>query len=93
MSVTIWQILTAIAPVLAPIVSLLLMFVGKVIINHERRIRNLEQSKRRHSRTLYGDDDDLQQQGVSKIIENIYTRIEDSEEDIEDLQSEHQQQE
>lgn len=75
MSVSIWQILTAIAPILAPVVSLVLVLVGRIIWNHEKRIRSLEQSQIRHGRTLYGDEDDVQQNGITHDVRRIIERL------------------
>jgi hypothetical protein len=83
--VSVWTILTAIAPVLAPIVSLLLVFIGRVIWNHEKRIRSLESSKKRHGRTLYGDDDDLRQTGLSADLRDVLDRLDRVEDKIDTL--------
>jgi|APHM01.1.fsa_nt_gi hypothetical protein len=83
--VTVWTVLTAIAPVLAPIVSLILIFVGRVIWNQEKRIRSLESSETRHGRTLYGDDDDLRQQGLSSDIRDVIDRLDRLEDKIDEL--------
>lgn len=66
MAITIWQVLTAIAPILAPVVSLFLILVGRVLWNHEQRIRSLEESGTRQSRTIYGDEKDPQQDGLAQ---------------------------
>lgn len=74
--VSIWTILTAIAPILAPIVSLILVLIGRVIWNHEKRIRTLEDGSTRHGRTLYGDDGDVQQTGLSQDMRDVVNRLE-----------------
>jgi len=73
---TFWQILTAIAPILAPVISLVLVLIGRIIWNHEKRIRTLEDSATRHGRTLYGDDDDVQQTGLSHDMRDVVNRLE-----------------
>lgn len=75
MQVSIWQILTAIAPILAPVVSLILVLIGRIIWHHEKRLRTLEQAKTRHGRTLYGDDEDVQQRGLSENLHNVIDRL------------------
>lgn len=75
MAVSFWQILTAIAPILAPVISLVLLLIGRIIWNHEKRIRSLEQSETRHGRTLYGDDDDMQQDGLSQTLQDLINRL------------------
>lgn len=83
--VDLWTILTAIAPILAPIVSLLLVLIGRIIWNHEKRIRSLEQSEKRHGRTLYGDDDDSQQDGLSNDLTDLIERLDRVEDKIDQL--------
>jgi hypothetical protein len=83
--VDIWTILTAIAPILAPIVSLLLVLIGRIIWNHEKRIRSLEQSEKRHGRTLYGDDADSQQDGLSHDLADLIERLDRVENKIDTL--------
>jgi hypothetical protein len=73
--VSIWEILSAISPVVAPIVSLVLLFIGKVIINHERRIRDLENRTTRMRRAVYGDKDNVQQPGLARDVEDLQDRI------------------
>lgn len=68
---TFWQILTAIAPVLAVLVSLVLTIVVKVIWNHEKRIRANEKSQTRHGRTIYGDDEDVTQDGLAENVRDL----------------------
>lgn len=77
---TFWEILTAIAPVLAVLVSLGLTFVFHLLWNHEKRIRDNERSRIRHGRTLYGDDDDPTQNGLSKEIKYLEDNKQDKEE-------------
>jgi hypothetical protein len=89
MAVSIWQILTAIAPILAPVISLVLVLIGRVIWNHEQRIRSLEQSKTRHGRTLYGDDDDLQQTGLSHDLKDVLERLDRVERKLDKLNGDH----
>lgn len=76
MAVGLWGVLNTIAPILAPIVSLIILFLGKVIWNHERRIRQTEKSCVRHSRSLYGDEDDIQQLGLSEDLSDVIDRLE-----------------
>jgi len=85
MAVSIWTILTAIAPILAPVVSLVLVFIGRIIWNHEKRIRSLEQSETRHGRTLYGDDDDVQQHGLSQDLQQLIDRLDRLEQKVDEL--------
>lgn len=83
--VTLWGILSTIAPILAPILSLLLVTIGRIIWNHEKRIRQLERETTRHGRSLYGDDEDAQQTGVSQDMKKITDRIDDIQSDIVDI--------
>lgn len=82
---TLWEILTAITPVIAPLISLLLVLIGRIIWNHEKRIRSLEQSRTRHGRTLYGDDDDIQQTGLSHDLKDVLDRLDRVEDKIDTL--------
>lgn len=77
MSITIWQILSAISPVLAPIISAILLLVGRIIWSHEKRLRNLEKGTTRQSRTLYGDEDDAQQTGLSEDLHTLSEKVDD----------------
>lgn len=90
MTASIWTILTAIAPILAPVVSLALIVAGRIIWNHEKRLRSNEQSIVRHGRTLYGDDHDVQQTGLSQDIQSLIDRIERVEEKIDRLYEDEQ---
>lgn len=85
MAVSIWQVLTAIAPILAPVISLVLVLIGRIIWNHEQRIRSLEASETRYSRTLYGDDDDLQQTGLSHDMKDVIDRLDRVEDKLDKL--------
>lgn len=89
MAVSIWQILTAIAPVLAPVISLVLVLVGRIIWNHEQRLRSLEQSRTRHGRTLYGDDDDMTHDGLSHNLSDVLARLDRVEKKLDKLNGEH----
>jgi len=90
MAVSIWQVLTAIAPILAPVLSLVLVLIGRIIWNHEQRIRTLEQSSTRHGRTLYGDDSDIQQAGLSQDLKDMIDRLDRLERKIDRLNGHHQ---
>jgi len=83
--VSLWTILTAIAPILAPIISLILVLIGRIIWNHEKRIRSLEQAEKRHGRTIYGDDDDIQQAGLAHDISDLIKRLDRVENKIDEL--------
>lgn len=85
MAVSIWTILTAIAPILAPVVSLVLVFIGRIIWNHEKRLRSLEQSETRHGRSLYGDDEDVQQEGLSQDLQDVLDRLDRLEQQVDEL--------
>lgn len=85
MAVSLWQVLTAIAPILAPVISLMLVMIGRIIWNHEQRIRSLESSETRYSRTLYGDDDDLQQTGLSHDLKDVIERLDRLEDKLDQL--------
>lgn len=82
---SLWTILTAIAPILAPVVSLVLVLIGRIIWNHEKRIRSLEQAQTRHGRTLYGDDSDVQQSGLSQDISSVIERLDRVEDKLDQL--------
>lgn len=88
MAVSIWQVLTAIAPILAPIIALVITVLGKIIWNHENRLTDLERGNTRQSRTLYGDEDDAQQDGLSKNVNEISERLTKLEQTIGELRDE-----
>lgn len=83
--VGIWTVLTALAPILAPVISLLLVVIGRIIWNHEQRLRNLEKSGERTSRTLYGDEDDPQQTGLAEDIRVLIQRVDQVEDKLTEL--------
>lgn len=85
MAVSLWQILTAIAPILAPIISLVLVLIGRIIWNHEQRIRTLEQSSTRQGRTIYGDEEDIQQDGLAQDLSDVIDRLDRLENKIDQL--------
>jgi hypothetical protein len=74
-SVTIWDALAGIAPLLAPLLVLALTAVGKVVWNHEKRLRNVEKGKTRHGRSLYGDERDQSQPGLSAKVNRLDERV------------------
>jgi len=84
----VWSVLSALAPILAPLLSLLLVVVGRIIWNHEQRLRRLEADKTRLSRTLYGDEDDIQQTGLSEDINELSERVDRVEKMIEQVRDE-----
>lgn len=87
--VSIWTALTAIAPVLAPVISLILVLIGRIIWNHEQRIREMEKSQRRHGRTLYGDDADYRQSGLSHDLKDVIERLSRVEQKLDELNGHH----
>lgn len=74
MAVGIWTVLQTLVPLFGPIVSTIVAVMGKVLWNHERRIRNLEQDTTRQGRTIYGDSKDDRQAGLSQDIQDIAER-------------------
>lgn len=88
-----WDVISAISPILAPIISLILALIGKVVWNHERRVRQLEQTAVRHGRTLYGDEKDIQQNGLAQDIEIIIDRINNVESELSELVQYHKDKE
>lgn len=87
-TVSVWTVLTAIAPILAPLLALALTVVGKIVWNQEMRIRSLEQGETRQSRTLYGDEGDPQQSGLAHDINKLSTRVDKLERTIGELRDE-----
>lgn len=87
-TVSVWTVLTAIAPILAPLVALALSLVGRVIWNHEKRIRSLERGETRQGRTLYGDEGDPQQDGLANDIKDLSDRVDNLERTIGELRDE-----
>jgi len=85
MAISFWSALNTLAPIIAPIVSIVIVFMGKVMWNQEQRIRGLEQSMVRHSRTLYGDDADMQQPGLSENLQDVIDRLERLEQKIDSM--------
>lgn len=79
---TFWEILTAVAPILAPVVSLVLVVIGRIIWRHEQRLRDLEQQSTRQRRTLYGDEDDDRQKGLSTDLRELIRRVETLEQTV-----------
>jgi hypothetical protein len=88
LAASVWTVLTSIAPILAPIIGLLLTVVGRIMWNHEKRIRTLERGETRQSRTLYGDKDDPQQDGLASDINNLSDRVDQLEQTIGELRDE-----
>lgn len=87
MVISIWSALSAITPLLAPLLSLFLIVLGRIIWNHEQRIRELERGSNRRSRTLYGDENDDRQIGLSEDIKNLDERIEDVERTLDRIEN------
>lgn len=85
MTVSFWQILTALAPILAPVISLVLVLIGRIVWNHEQRLRSLEQSETRYGRSLYGDEGDAQQSGITESFDDLRKRLERLEQKVDQL--------
>lgn len=83
--VDVWTVLTALSPIIAPILSLLLVVIGRIIWNHEQRLRNLEKSGKRRSRTLYGDENDPRQTGLAEDIRVLIQRTDRVEDKLGEL--------
>lgn len=88
MAASVWQVLSALAPLLAPLLSLLLVLVGRILWNHEQRLRDLERGGTRRSRTLYGDEQDAQQTGLSDDLNNLSDRVVELEQSVSQLKDE-----
>jgi hypothetical protein len=82
---SIWQILQGLAPTVVPVTIASLGVLGKVLYNHERRIRRLEKGRTRHSRSLYGDEQDPQQTGIAQDIRTIDERVASLEADVAEI--------
>ena len=80
-----WTILTSVAPILAPIISIILAVLGKILWNHEKRITQNEQSVTRHGRSLFGDDDDSQQAGATEDLNALTDRVDEVEEEVAEI--------
>lgn len=82
---SIWQILSILTQILAPLLSLFLVVIGRMIWNHENRITDLERSGTRQSRTLYGDERDAQQAGLAEDVKNLSDSVDELEESVSEL--------
>jgi len=85
MSVTVWDVLSSLAPLLAPVVSLGLLLLGKIVWNLHQRIENNEVDLTKVKRTLYGDTDDAIQDGLTEGQADIRGLVEDLAQDVQDL--------
>lgn len=66
----------AVGPFLAPALTVILTVAG-VLWNHEKRIRDLEENKRRRGRTMYGDENDPQYTGIVNDIRELKDTVEE----------------
>lgn len=80
--------LQGLAPLLVGLGSLIVGLGGllvKAYLNHRRRLKTLEKKTTRHSRSLYGDDGDVQQTGVAQDVRTIEERVETLEAEVQDI--------
>jgi hypothetical protein len=82
---TFWTILTAVAPVLAPIVSAGLIGLGKLWWDQRNEIKQLKQKTTRHGRTLYGDDKDVQQKGLAQELQHVQEQLNEIQQTLDDM--------
>lgn len=88
MEITVWGLLSLLAPILAPILAAVTVAIGRFVWTHEKRIRTLERGQIRHGRSIYGDDDDVQQTGISETLRDVIARLDRIESKVDDLESE-----
>lgn len=86
-----WKVLIDLGPALLPVLGLLFLLLSRVIWNHERRIRSLEQAKTRLGRSVYGDDDDINQAGLSATLQDVIDRLDRVEEKVDELHRDNNQ--
>lgn len=71
------DVLGLIVAIAVPIIPLLLTVLGKMVWNMRKRIAELEERTKRHSRTLYGDADDPTHAGLAEGLSDIKTTLAD----------------
>lgn len=76
-SVSVWTILSTLGTILIPFVILITTLLGRLLWKHEKQIRKLKRGRTRQSRTLYGDEDDPQQQGLAYDINKLSDQVEE----------------
>jgi septal ring factor EnvC (AmiA/AmiB activator) len=85
MQLDVWQVVSALSPLFAPVLSLFLVVLGRIIWNHEQRLRELERGSERQSRTIYGDERDAQQTGLAQDLNRLTDRVDQLDADINEL--------
>lgn len=86
LEITIWSVLSAAAPLLAPVLSLFLIAIGKILWDFHQRLNSLEEGTTRQSRTIYGDEKDPQQTGLSEDLYTMEERVAKLEERVANLE-------
>lgn len=81
------SILSALPTLIAPLIPLFFILIGRIIWNHEKRIRSVEKGKTRLGRTIYGDDKDTRQGGLAKDVENIESSVNKMSDRVEKVES------
>lgn len=88
MSITVWDVLSALAPILAPIISLVLALFGKILWTLHKRVSDNEESITKLWRSVYGDDDDHVQEGLTKDQSDLRDVVDDISSDVQQLKEE-----
>lgn len=84
-SVTVWESIQILSQFLAPVLSFLLLVMGKALWNLNRRVKALEKGKVKHSRTLYGDEDDPIHSGLTHQLSDLQRSVDDLSEKVDHL--------
>jgi hypothetical protein len=71
------DVLGLLVAIATPIIPLLLTVLGKMVWDMRKRIAELEEQTRRHSRTLYGDAEDPTHDGLAEGLSEIQTTLAD----------------
>lgn len=84
--VGLWDALTAIPPK-AAVAVLVIIFLAALTIGKKDHEKLLEHGRTltRHGRTLYGDEEDPQQTGITQDVHDVSQRIDRVEEKVDDI--------
>lgn len=85
MSITVWQSIRILSQFLAPILSFLLLVMGRALWNLNSRVKALEKGETKHSRTLYGDEDDPVHSGLAHQLADLQKSVDELGEKVDHL--------
>lgn len=82
----VWQIITAVGPIAAPLIAVLLYIIRKKISSFIRTQGDHGSRLTRIGRTIYGDENDPHQTGLAEDVRRLQNRVQELEQRVRELE-------